>query len=168
MMPEWLRRLRGVLGVGLVGTGIGTVLAGVLISVLRVIAPELIPLGPAVAWGGVFALSMGLCGSLFGTVLTIVGRGESLDSLSRGKTAFLGALAGAVTPLLVALAIGMGWTADGVPILTWLASVGAVAGAGLGLGVVGVAKGAGVPRLAGGVAALELQEGPQASDEEIP
>ena len=155
-MFGWVRKLRGILGTGAIGAGLGAVLSGAFITVLKVVSPSMIPLGSALVWGGVFAVSMGVCGSLFGTVLALAGKGESLESLTGTKTALLGGLAGAATPVLVALALGLGSSPEVLSILTWLASIGAPTGAGLALGVIGVAKSAHAPELSPGIEPGEL------------
>ena len=110
-MKCWLRRLRGVLGMGavwgLAGTTVGA-LVGLTASALGGLLPSQL-LELALGAGGLgFVL-----GSGFAAALTLLERRRTLDDLSPGRAAIWGALAGAALPLgMIAVAALPGVGAD--------------------------------------------------------
>ena len=120
-MRQWLRRVRGAVGMGLTWA-FGWAIAGVLIGVASVLLPGLpwaaffavfdAPL-PALAVPGFFG------GVLFSVVLGVAARRRRFDELSLARFAAWGALGGAALALLPAalVAVGLATATRGIPSL---------------------------------------------------
>jgi hypothetical protein len=103
-MKGWLRRLRGVLGIGTlwgaVGTAVGSV-AGLVVS----LSGGLPLLDTLVEFGmGAGGLGFGL-GSAFAVVLTTLEKRRTLDELTPGRAAGWGAVAGGGAALVVGVTL---------------------------------------------------------------
>ena len=103
-MKQWLRRLRGVLGIGtlwgVAGTALGTV-AGLIVSVSGGL-----PLLDTLVEFGLGAGGLGfVLGSGFAGVLTMLERRRTLDELSPGRAALWGGMAGAAAALVVGISL---------------------------------------------------------------
>lgn len=139
-MKHWFRRLRGLLGVGTIGGIVGALIGGGWFLVESSMG------GP-----GAFRLSLsalvsvwGLLGAAtgvgFGMLLTATSGRRRLEEVGLGRAAALGAVAGALCPLVVAsLMVG---SAPPLGIGLWFLGVGGSVGAGLGAGLLRVAQGA--------------------------
>lgn len=114
-MKQWLRRIRGALGMGLTWA-VGWALVGVLIGVTSKLLPGLpwdsffevfdAPL-PALAIPGFFG------GVLFSTVLGIAGRRRRFDELSLPRFVACGAVAGLLLSLVPAALVTVGLASVG-------------------------------------------------------
>lgn len=109
-MTIWLRRLRGVIGMGLTWA-VGWALVGVLIGV----ASNLLPGLPWDAFFYIFdaplpalAIPGFLGGMLFSTVLGVAGRRRRFEQLSLGRIAIWGALGGVLLSLVPAALVAVG------------------------------------------------------------
>ncbi len=115
-MRNWLRRIRGAIGMGLTWGVVGF-LIGMVIEVIHNIWPN--PLGAAVdIWPAALAYPGLLGGVAFATILGIAGRGRRFSGLSIPKCAGWGALGGLVVSLIPATMVGLGLATAKVPI--WL------------------------------------------------
>lgn len=116
-MGDWLRRIRGALGMGLTW-GVAWGVVGLLIGVVSLITPFL-------PWDGffrvfdaplpAFAVPGFIAGSFFSLALGIAGRHRRFEELSVGRFAFWGALGGlmlAVFPATMVL-LGLATAAEG-------------------------------------------------------
>lgn len=113
-MRTWLKRLRGVLGMGLTWGVVGF-LAGAFIELIHNIWPN--PLGAAVdIWPAALAYPGFLGGVAFATVLGIAGRSRRFDELSLPGVALLGAVGGALVSLIPAAMVALGWATPSVPV----------------------------------------------------
>ena len=109
-MKRWLRRIRGVVGMGLTWA-VGWALVGLLIGVTSILLPGL----PWDAFFRVFdaplpalAVPGFVCGALFSTVLGIAGRRRRFDELSLPRFAALGAMGGLLLSLVPAAMVAVG------------------------------------------------------------
>jgi hypothetical protein len=117
VMKNWLRRIRGAVGMGLTWA-VGWALAGVLIGVTSILLPGLpwdsffdvfdAPL-PALAIPGFVG------GVLFSTVLGIAGRRRRFDELSLPRFAAWGAVGGLLLSLVPAAMVAVGLASLGRP-----------------------------------------------------
>jgi hypothetical protein len=99
-MKGWLRRIRGILGMGLTW-GVAGSLAGMAIELTHRIWPN--PLGGMMdMWPVALGLPGFLGGIAFATVLGVVARSRRFDELSLSKFAALGGLGGLMVGLLPA------------------------------------------------------------------
>lgn len=120
-MKQWLRRIRGALGMGLTWV-VGWALVGVLIGVTSRLLPGLpwdsffevfdAPL-PALAIPGFFG------GVLFSTVLGIAGRRRRFDELSLPRFVACGAVAGLLLSLVPAALVTVGLASVGRHVDLW-------------------------------------------------
>lgn len=141
-MRTWLRRLRGFLGTTITGTFVGALLGGVLTAGFAIVSPSSMALGIALGvtlWMGVFG---GFAAGAFAVFLSVTERKKSLDQISVFRCASLGAVAGALFPLLAALLTNGSLVALQGNVLASASSFFAVLGAGLSASLVGVAKNA--------------------------
>lgn len=116
-MKSWLRRIRGVVGMGLTWA-VGWALVGVLIGVASTVLTGLpwdsffeifdAPL-PALAVPGFFG------GALFSAVLGIAGRRRRFDELSLPRFAAWGAVGGLLLSLIPATLVALGLATFGRP-----------------------------------------------------
>lgn len=114
-MTNWLRSLRGAIGMG-VTWAVGWAIGGVLIGVASILTPWLpweaffrvfdAPL-PAFAVPGFFG------GVLFSLVLRVAGRHRSFDELSLPRFAFWGAVGGVLLSLVPAAMVAVGLASIG-------------------------------------------------------
>ena len=122
-MKKWLRRIRGVIGMGLTWA-VGWALAGVLIGITSLLLPGLpwelffdvfdAPL-PALAIPGFVG------GVFFSTVLGIAGRRRRFDELSLPRFGFWGAMGGMLVGLFPLTMMAVGLASPGRPDFTlWL------------------------------------------------
>lgn len=113
-MRNWLRRLRGTIGMGLTWGVVGF-LVGMAIEVIHNIWPN--PVGAAVdIWPAALAYPGLLGGVAFSTILGIAGRGQPFSWLSIPKCAAWGALGGLVVSLIPSTMVGLGLATANVPI----------------------------------------------------
>jgi hypothetical protein len=97
-MRGWLRRIRGVLGMGIVWGGAGA-LVGMAIELINGIWST--PLGAMMdMWPVAIGLPSFFMGITFSTVLGVVARSRRFDELSLAKFAILGGLGGLVVAVL--------------------------------------------------------------------
>lgn len=109
VMGDWLRRLRGALGIGAVWGA-----AGSIVGALGAVAGNLFVGTPLLASMIDFGLGAGFAGFLLGTgfagILTLVERRRTLEELSATRAGLWGAVAGAVVPAgVLILNSAMGW-----------------------------------------------------------
>lgn len=139
-MKRWLHRLRGLFGLGTMGGFVGACIGGGWFLVEGLTGGYGfygMSLGTMAAIWGVLGAATGVG---FGLLLAATSGGRDLDDVSLWRGGALGAVAGAVGPVLVAsLIVG---SAPPLGIGLWFAGVGGSLGAGLGAGVLAVAKGA--------------------------
>lgn len=103
---NWLRRVRGALGMGLTWGVVGFLTGGV-IELIHNVWPN--PLGSAVdIWPAVLAYPGFVGGVAFSVVLGIAGRRRRFDELSLPSFASWGALGGAVVALVPAAMVALG------------------------------------------------------------
>ncbi len=102
-MKGWIRRLRGIAGIGTLWG-----LAGAVVGTLGGLAAAVFGGAPLLAAVANFGLGGGGVGFLLGTtfagVLTMMERRRTLDELTPGRAAFWGALAGSAFPAMWFLA----------------------------------------------------------------
>jgi len=112
-MKNWLRRIRGALGMGLTWAAVGF-LAGMGIELVHNLWPN--PLGSAVdIWPAALAYPGLLGGVAFSAVLGIAGRRRRFDELSLPGVAGWGALGGLVVSLIPGALVSLGWATPNVP-----------------------------------------------------
>lgn len=137
-MKGWLRRLRGLLGLGALGgiagalIGVGWVMVEILLGGSSTFRPSV---GTMSAVWGVVGASTGVG---FGILLTATSGRRRLEDVTYGRAALLGGIAGAVCPIIVGSVVAGSLPPLGIGL--WLAGVGGCVGAGVGAGLVGVAK----------------------------
>lgn len=113
-MKNWLRRIRGALGMGLTWAVAGF-LAGMGIELLHNIWPN--PLGSAVdIWPAALAYPGFFGGVAFSTVLGIAGRRRRFDELSLPRVAAWGAAGGLLVSLIPAAMVAVGLATPNVPL----------------------------------------------------
>lgn len=95
-MNDWLRRLRGALGMGLTWAGAGALMGGV----MEAIANFVPALNAVDMWIPVFAIPGFVGGVLFSVVLGIAGRNRRFDQLSLPLFAAWGAVPGVLLGLI--------------------------------------------------------------------
>lgn len=150
-------KLRSILGTSLFGGVLGSLFGGTLLGFGALVSSGEVTLG-------LFAMGVALSGGVgafiggaFGSLLAI-SRRRSLDELSLGSSALLGAVAGAAFPVAAAFLTG-GWLVPLVPAqIALLSGVFGALGAGLSAGLVAVAKDAD-PVLEAGVSQPMLEGG---------
>ncbi|MEM7417875.1 MAG: hypothetical protein AAF389_20475 [Gemmatimonadota bacterium] len=157
-MSEWLRQLRAVLGLGLAGAACGLLLGAVFVFALVVVEPAFLPPMPTMLIPTLGAMLGGLLGSGFAAGLLLTSRRKSLDQLSAGRGLLLGGAAGALTALLMAAATGFGPPGED---LLFFTGVFTTLGAGLGGGLMSIAKGSKRDELDAAGAAETLPAGPE-------
>ena len=137
-MKRWLHRLRGLFGLGTVGGLVGAGIGGCWFLVESLVGGY-----------GLYGVSLGLMASVwgvlgavtgvgFGLLLTATSGGRDLDDVSLWRGGALGAIAGALGPVVV-LSLMVG-SAPPIGIGLWFAGVGGSLGAGLGAGLLAMAK----------------------------
>jgi hypothetical protein len=138
-MKRVLEKLRSILGTSAIGGLLGSICGGALLGVGALVASGEVTAG-MFALGVAFAGGVGaFIGGVFGTLLALSKR-RGLDELSLGRSATLGALAGAIFPLAAAVLTG-GWLIPLVPVqVAFLSGVSGTLGAALSAGLVAVAK----------------------------
>lgn len=113
-MKQWMRRVRGALGMGL-AWGIVGFIAGMGIELIHNIWPN--PLGRMVdIWPAALAYPGFVGGITFSIVLGIAGRHRRFDELSVPRFAAWGALGGLVVSLIPAAMVGVGLATPNVPL----------------------------------------------------
>ena len=123
-MQKWLRRVRGVVGMGLIWAAGGAGIGG-LIELLANVLPGGLPMASAVdMWPQTLAILGFRRGVVFAIVLGIVGSRRRFEEFSLSEFAAWGAVAGLVLGV-VAMALGAGLVFVGITTL-----LSAVAGAG--------------------------------------
>lgn len=137
-MTRWLHRLRGLFGLGTVGGLVGACIGGCWFLVEGLtggLGFYGMALGTMASIWGVLGAATGLG---FGLLLTATSGGRDLDDVSLWRGGTLGAVAGAIGPVLVAsLLVG---SAPPIGVGLWFAGVGGSLGAGLGAGLLAIAK----------------------------
>lgn len=159
-MRTWLRRLRAVLGTGLVGTVLGGLLGGVIAAGGVVLAPLTFPLEVVLGLIGGMAAFGGFAAGTFAAFLSLAGGRRSLEEISTLHAGALGALAAALFAPVVAFLI----TGTPLPMasseLLRISSMFAVLGGGLGAGLVAIAKDANEKELEASPADRQALEAP--------
>lgn len=113
-MKNWLRRIRGALGMGLTWAAVGF-LAGMGMELVHNLWPN--PLGSAVdIWPAALAYPGFLGGVAFSAVLGIAGGRRRFDELSLPGVAAWGALGGLLVSLIPAAMVALGWATPNVPL----------------------------------------------------
>lgn len=113
-MKNWLRRVRGALGMGLTWAVAGF-FAGMGIELLHNIWPN--PLGSAVdIWPAALAYPGFFGGVAFSAVLGIAGRRRRFDELSLPRVAAWGAVGGLMVSLIPAAMVGIGLATPNAPL----------------------------------------------------
>ncbi len=101
MLSGWLRKLRGILGLGLVWAGAWAILFAMISVVVGIIHPPSIDAGEGpLRLGGIGAMVGFFSGVCFGAVLALAERRKGILELSRLRAALWGAIAGTALPLL--------------------------------------------------------------------
>ena len=137
-MGAWLKRLRGVLGLGVVGGAVGALFGGLFwfVSLFLGWGIDYWTLGLAAAvWGGFGAFAA----SGAGLLLTALGSRQILEELSHWRVGAFGAVMGFLAPpILVFLNTGSFWGPGVGPVglIATIATISGVLGAGLGSGLV--------------------------------
>ena len=138
---NWLRRIRGALGMGLTWAVVGFAIGGV-IEVIHNIWPT--PLGSAFdIWPMVLAFPGFFGGVGFSVVLGIVGRNRRFSELSMPLFALSGAAGGVLVSLAPALLQAVGIAPPTAPVwemFLWLLGPSVVAGAGAASGTLALAR----------------------------
>jgi len=107
-MNRLLRRLRGIIGIGLTWSVGWALLGAMLTLVLRALRPEDVDPGEnELIAAAVFGMAGFLCGAAFGVVLAMAERRRALDDLSVLRAAVWGAVGAAAMPLLTGMPDGM-------------------------------------------------------------
>lgn len=113
-MSDWLRRIRGALGLGLTWAVLGALMGGA-IELLHNIWPN--QLGAAVdIWPMALAVPGLLGGVAFSGMLAIAGRHRRFDELSLGRVALWGAAGGVIVALIPAGLVLIGAGTANVPV----------------------------------------------------
>lgn len=99
-----LRKLRGVLSIGLTWAASWVVVGTALGLIVRVIDPDSIDPGEGIAMIRVFATIGFISGVGFAGLLSVAESRKTILNLSLGRVALWGILGGAVVPLVVGLA----------------------------------------------------------------
>jgi len=138
-MRDWLRRLRGVLGLGTVG-GVAGALFG---AVWWLLAPILGIAGLVIGDVWSTATVWGFCGAFAasgaGLLLSALGTRRSLQQLSPWRVAAFGAVMGLLAPsAFLVLVTGSFWG----PYMSLFATISGMVGGALGGGIVLIAQGA--------------------------
>ena len=125
-MRQWARRVRGVMGMGLIWA-VGGMGVGALFELLDNVLPGALPFISRVdMWPQTLAMPFFIAGLVFGIVLAIVGSRRRFDELSLPRFTAWGAVAGL---LLGGLAVVLGIRAPALAVaLTTLGSAVAAAG----------------------------------------
>ena len=127
-MSNWLRRIRGALGMGLTWAIAGFLLGGV-IELIHNIWPN--PIGSAVdIWPAVLAYPGFVGGVAFSAVLGVAGRRRRFDELSLPTVAAWGALGGLIVSLIPAAMVTLGLATPNVPL--WQLTLGLLGPFGIG------------------------------------
>jgi hypothetical protein len=120
-MMGWLRRIRGILGIGAVWGSVGVLVGALITAVVAVVIGG--DLFSMTARGAVFFGAMGgVCGSGFAGLLTLLEGRRTLDELSPARAALWGALAGAAIPAAWAVLMLRPVLEAGFPLTRLLAS----------------------------------------------
>lgn len=102
-MGRWLRKLRGIVGVGALG-GLTGAIAGALWPVVsHALRGELAPWYPIARYAIAFGLFGAFASVVFGSLLALTERHESVSELSLVKCSLWGAAAGALFPAFFVL-----------------------------------------------------------------
>ncbi len=113
-MKEWLRRIRGALGMGLTWA-LGGFLVGSGIEIIHNVWPT--PLGSMVdIWPAALAYPAFFGGVVFSAVLGIAGRRRRFDELSLPTFAAWGAVGGLIVSLIPAAIVAMGLATPNIPL----------------------------------------------------
>ena len=125
-MTQFVRRLRGALGIGLAWGVLWAALGAALAIIIGVVDPDQI--GPGEGPARV-ALILGLVGFLsglgFAGLLALAERRSTLHDLSLGRVALWGLLGGVAIPLLMGTDGSMGWLTGPMGAILATASVAA-------------------------------------------
>lgn len=136
-MRTWLRRLRGLFGMGTIGA-----LAGAIFGIGMAILERIGPAGSFTFSMGFFATLYGVIGGAtgvgFGLLLAGTSGRRRLEEVSRKRVGAVGAAAGLSVPLLVGITISGAFPPAATAAV--VASVGGVVGAAVGVGLLAVAK----------------------------
>jgi hypothetical protein len=137
-MNRWMARLRGVLGLSVIGGGVGAIFGSVWAVVSQLMTFGTVFgfsfLSGALVWGVFGALA----GGSFGVLLATLGARRSLDEIAIWRAGLWGGAAGAVVPIAV-MAVANGALPPILGMLPFLGFCGGL-GAILGSGLVAVAK----------------------------
>jgi hypothetical protein len=113
-MKQWLRRIRGAVGIGLTW-GVSGFLVGASIEMIHNVWPN--TLGSRVdIWPAALAYPGFFGGVIFSTVLGIAGRRRRFDELSLPRFATWGAVGGLVVSLVPAAMVAMGLATPNIPL----------------------------------------------------
>ena len=115
-MKTWVRKLRGILGIGAIWGVAGSVLGFALGAIVSMIWPEVLPT-TVVKYVLFMALQHGVTGFVFGSgfagVLTIMDGRKTIEELTPKRAALWGALVGASFPIIIGLMVmGLGFGSD--------------------------------------------------------
>ena len=152
-MGRWLKRLRGVLGLGVVGGAVGALFGGLMwfgSSVLGLGSIVFEPLGLSAAVWGVFGA---FAASGAGLLLTTLGSRQTLEELSHWRVGAFGAVMGFLAPpIFVFLNTGSFWGPGAGPfaVVATITAISTLLGAGIGSGLVLTAQRAPSQELASG------------------
>ena len=120
-MKNWLRRVRGAVGMGLTWA-VGGFVVGSGIEMIHNVWPN--SLGSLVdIWPATLALPAFFGGVVFSTVLVIAGRRRRFDELSLPRFAAWGALGGLLVSLIPAAMVAMGVVTLNVPLWPFTAAL---------------------------------------------
>ncbi|MEM7415540.1 MAG: hypothetical protein AAF389_08610 [Gemmatimonadota bacterium] len=155
-MSGWVRRFRGIVGIGAVWGGFSGIVGGVL-----AVGAALLGAFPFAEAGEIMLGAAGLgfaLGTGFATMLTAIEGRRKLEELSTGRAAVLGACVGAVAPIAVMASIFVPMMGAGV--LLEPRFVSAIASGALSYGAITAALAAGTISIAkrGGELALPSAE----------
>ena len=138
-MRGWLKRLRGILGLGVVGGAVGALFGGLLglgLSLLGFGIIDWLTLESGAALGGIFGA---FAASGAGLLLTAFGSRQTLEELSPGRVGAFGAVLGFLAPpIFVFLNTGSFWGPGAGPLglIAAIATISGVLGGALGSGLV--------------------------------
>lgn len=134
-MKDWLRRLKGLAVVGATGAAVGALFGSAWFALSALLGTTSANLGTWVWVAGLWGAIGGVAAGGVGLLLTALDRGQTAAELSIGRTAFYGAVTGALVPLvIVALALLATGETSTAGILQFV-SIGSGLGAATGAGV---------------------------------
>jgi hypothetical protein len=137
-MKTWLRKLRGIVGIGAVW-GFACSVLGLIVGAALSVVGELL-LSMAISALG-FGIAGFVLGSGFAVVLTIMDGRKTFEDLTTGRAALWGALAG-VGSMITVILVGMGLgTYSGALVDFWASiSISGAMTAGLAAGTISLAR----------------------------